>query len=56
MLRRVTLVRTAYFCHPDYGGYVSSETSVLAGATQRNIPEDNILYIHRVKISNLTLE
>jgi hypothetical protein len=32
----------------------SPETSVLARATQRNIPEDTILHSHRHETSNLT--
>jgi hypothetical protein len=42
MLRRVALVRTDVSEAP-----VSSETSVLTRATQRNIPEDTILNSHR---------
>jgi hypothetical protein len=34
-------------CHPDDGSVTSTETSVLTGATWRNIPDDDILHSHR---------
>jgi hypothetical protein len=44
MLRRVALVRTDVSEEP--GATRSSESSVLARATRRNIPEDTILHSH----------
>jgi hypothetical protein len=57
-LRRVALVRTdvseelsAYFITVtrNRDALSSSETSVLARATRRNIPEDAILHSHRLE-------